>query len=161
LISQDLQISCRVKCLVKNETLGEDSSASCNSNLSRRGFKCRVVTDHLMNGDFGIWAIIIQIPGDDDSNAHHAEITFFHQPAIGALHRLAAVSTRNCPTCLSFRKYLFKTSFKSSRKGILLRQYIILCQKMKTDGSVCGEKRYCRPRMTFGRIATISIMFSF
>jgi hypothetical protein len=30
---------------------------------------------------------------------------------------------------------------------------------MKTDGSICGDKRSCRPRITFGWTATIPIAF--
>jgi hypothetical protein len=43
--------------------------------------------------------------------------------------------------------------------GYFLVQYVIFSQKMKIDGSICGEKRYCQSRITFGRTGTMVIMF--
>jgi hypothetical protein len=40
-----------------------------------------------------------------------------------------------------------------------LLQHAIFCQKTKIDGPVCRDKRCFRPGITFGRTATIAIMF--
>jgi hypothetical protein len=51
-----------------------------------------------------------------------------------------------------------KRNLNAVKRHVLL-QYVIFCQQVRTYGSVCGEKRSCRPKIEFGRTATIAIMF--
>jgi hypothetical protein len=43
-----------------------------------------------------------------------------------------------------------KRNLNTVEKEYFLLQYILFCQKMKIDGSICREKRDCRPRLAFG-----------
>jgi hypothetical protein len=60
-----------------------------------------------------------------------------------------------------FANISLKYNLNAVEMGYFLLSDIIFSQKMKTDGSLCGEKGYRRPRITLGRTATISIMFCF
>jgi hypothetical protein len=51
------------------------------------------------------------------------------------------------------------SNLNAVEKGYFLLQYVVFSQKMKIDDSICGEKRNCRPRTTFGRTATMVVMF--
>jgi hypothetical protein len=83
---------------------------------------------------------------------------------------LPAAYRRFAPTrgCLSknllglffpFVNISLKCNLKAIEKGWFLLQYVRFYEKMKIDDSICGDKRYCRPRITFGRTVTISTMF--
>jgi hypothetical protein len=82
----------------------------------------------------------------------HTAECLVHQPPIGALSEIARLFSPLVNISL-------KRNLHTVEKGYFLLQYGTVSQKIKINGYVCGEQRDGSPRITFGRTATIAIIF--
>jgi hypothetical protein len=62
----------------------------------------------------------------------------FHQPPIAR-----CLYKKLLELFFPFANISLKPNFNAIQRGYFLLQYVIFYQKMKIDGSICGEKRYC------------------